>query len=156
MLIQELSDTLKKVEKEVGIETVLLKEKEVSSFCELIGDANPLYFSDESAKDAGFESKIIPPGYVMNLTNRVIQKIFIKIGPLFISKIKGLIHASSDVRFFKIMMLNKKYKIVIETENATEKSGAKGQYYSIVFKSSVLDENNELCAVDFHNFFFKL
>ncbi len=156
MLIQELSDTLKKVEKEVGIETVLLKEKEVYSFCELIGDANPLYFNDESAKKAGFDGKIIPPGYIMNLTNRVIQKIFIKIGPLFISKIRGLIHASSDVQYFKIMALNKKYKVVIETENPNEKTGAKGTYYSIIFKSSVFDENDELCAVDYHNFFFKL
>ncbi|TFF96224.1 MAG: hypothetical protein EU544_01095 [Promethearchaeota archaeon] len=144
MLAEELHSTLKKVEKKQGTEIVRLKDKEVRKFCELI-------------HDTGYDGKFIPPGYIMNLTNRVIQKIFLEIGPLFISKIRGLIHVNSKVEFHEVMPLDKEYKISIETSKPLKKEGKKGTYYSIIFTTKVWDTNgSKLFAVDHHDFFFKL
>lgn len=144
LLAEELHETLKQVEKDVGAETVLLKDKEVRTFCQLINDDN-------------YDGKHVPPGYVMNLTNRVIQKIFIQIGPLFISKIKGLIHVSSKVEFFNLLLLEKTYLVVINTSQPVKKVGKNGTYYSIIFTTRVMDDAKEKTfAIDEHEFFFKL
>ena len=148
-MAEELHHALKKVEEEIGFEEIAPIEKEIQKFCEIIDDNNPAYFTEG----------IFPPGYVMNLTNRVIQKVFIKIGPLFMgknSKIKGLIHVGSVVEFLKPMPLNKKYKIKIETSEPKEKTGKKGTYYAVVFKTIIVDENDAIYALDYHDFFFKL
>jgi len=145
-LSDELHETLKNVEKKVGIEEVQPDRKEIEKFCDIIGDTNPIYV----------EKGIFPPGYIMNLTNRVIQKIFIEIGPLFISKIRGLIHVGSKVEFLKPMPLDISYTIKIETSKPKEKTGKKGTYYSSIFKTTIFDKDNDVHAIDHHEFFFKL
>ena len=69
-LSEELHEKLKIVEKEIGIREIEPFEEEIKEFCDIIDDNNPLYF----------KKSIFPPGYIMNLTNRVIQEVFIKIG----------------------------------------------------------------------------
>jgi len=142
----ELNEALKKAETKIGIEDIEPIEAEIKTFCEIIDDINPIYL----------KQKVFPPGYIMNLTNRVIQKVFIEIGPLFISRIRGLIHVGSEVDFFRPMPLKKKYKIKIETSIPVEKKGKMGNYYSVIFKTLIFDEDENLYAVDHHNFFFKL
>ncbi|MHA1147250.1 MAG: hypothetical protein ACTSR8_03300 [Promethearchaeota archaeon] len=144
MVAEELHQTLKKVEKEVGLDPIRINRKEILKFNELI--------DDKMSFDA-----VIPPGYVMNVTNRVIQQIFIKIGPLFISKIRGLIHVNSEVEFYKPMLVESHYRIKIETTKPIEKTGKMGTYYSVIFNTFIFDENYEaLYALDKHEFFFKL
>ena len=144
MLVEELHQSLKKVEKEVGSEPIKIERRDILKFNELIDDKTP--FGD-----------LIPPGYIMNMTNQVITQIFIKIGPLFISKIRGLIHVNSEVEFFKPMAIKNKYKITIETTQPIEKTGKMGNYYSVVFNTSVFDEQDkELYALDKHEFFLKI
>ena len=144
MVAEELHQTLKKVEKEVGLEPVKIDRKEIIKFNELI--------DDKTSFDI-----LIPPGYVMNVTNRVIQQVFIKIGPLFISKIRGLIHVNSEVEFYKPMPIENKYRIKIETTVPIEKTGKMGTYYSVIFNTSIFDEKGEdRYALDKHEFFFKL
>jgi len=145
-LANALYKELKKAEKEVGIKEIEPIKEEIKKFCDIIDDSNPIYF----------EKSIFPPGYIMNLTNRVIQDVFIKIGPAFISKIKGVIHISSEVKLLKVMSLDQIYKISIETSRPIEKTGKKGNYYSVIFKTSILDDNDNICAIDNHEFFFKL
>ena len=145
-LAKELHMELKKAEQEIGIREVDPIEEEIKKFCEIIEDNNSIYFI----------KMIFPPGYIMNLTNRVIQEVFIKIGPFFISKIKGVIHVGSEVNILKVMSMKQNYKIKIETSEPVEKMGKKGKYYSIIFKTSILDKNNDVCVIDNHDFFFKL
>ena len=54
------------------------------------------------------------------------------------------------------MLLNKKYKVKIDLTEPVKKTGKKGTYYSVVFKTSVLDENDTIYAIDNHEFFIKL
>lgn len=145
-VVKELDEALKNATAEIGLDEIEPLEKELLKFCELIDDNNPAYFKGD----------VFPPGYLMNLTNRVIQKVFIKIGPLFISKIRGLIHVNSDVEFLKPMSMNEKYKVQIETTEPIEKKGKMGTYFDVIFKTKILDRRDELCAVDNHDFFFKL
>ena len=145
-LAKELQVKLKEVEKEIGTKEIAPIKEEIRKFCEIIDDNNPIYF----------EKSIFPPGYIMNLTNRVIQDVFIKIGPAFISKIRGVIHISSEVKLMEVMSLDQKYKISIETSTPIEKTGKKGNYYSVIFKTSIMNENDNVCAIDNHEFFFKL
>ncbi|MFX1274078.1 MAG: hypothetical protein ACFFBP_20415 [Promethearchaeota archaeon] len=145
-MAKEIHFELRKVEKEIGISEIEPIEEEIKKFCEIIDDNNPVYF----------DRSIFPPGYIMNLTNRVIQEVFIKIGPKFISEIRGVIHVSSEVKFFKVMKMNQNYIITIETSQPIEKEGKMGNYFSIVFKTSILNKENEICAIDNHEFFFKL
>lgn len=155
-LVKELHESLKKAENELGIVIVEPDLKEIGKFCEIINEDSSIYFNESNVGEIDSSSMVMPPGYVMNLTNRVIQKIFIKIGPMFISKIRGLIHVSSEVEFFKPLQMGNKYGISIETSKPIEKVGKKGTYYSVIFKTTIKDENSELCALDDHNFFFKL
>ena len=145
-VVKELDEALKNATDEIGWDEIEPIEKELIKFCELIDDNNPAYFKGD----------VFPPGYLINLTNRVIQKVFIKIGPMFISKIRGLIHVNSEVEFLKPMTMNQKYKVRIETTEPVEKTGKMGVYYEVIFKTSILNEKEELCAVDNHDFFFKL
>jgi hypothetical protein len=145
-LANDLHETLKNVENDVGTEKIQPDRKEIEKFCSIIGDSNTLYF----------EKGLFPPGYIMNLTNRVIQKFFIEIGPMFISKIRGLIHVGSKVEFRKPMSFDKSYVIKVETSEPVEKKGKQGTYYSIIFKTVITDEDDEIHAVDLHDFFFKL
>ncbi len=145
-VVKELDDALKNATDEIGLAEIEPLEKELIKFCELIDDNNPEYFKGD----------VFPPGYLMNLTNRVIQKVFIKIGPLFVSKVRGLIHVNSDVEFLKPMSMNEKYKVKIETTEPVEKKGKMGVYYDVIFKTKIFNEKDELCAVDNHDFFFKL
>ena len=144
-ILKELNDALKNATNEIGLDEIKPVKKELIKFCELIDDNNPDYFKGD----------IFPPGYVMNLTNRVIQKVFLKIVPMFINKIKGLIHVNSEVEFLRPMSMNKKYKVKIETTEPVKKTGKKGVYYEVIFKTSIFDDE-DLCATDDHNFFFKL
>ena len=145
-IVKELDMALKKATNEIGLDVIEPIEKELIKFCELIEDNKDYYLKED----------IFPPGYLMNLTNRVIQKVFIKIGPMFISKIRGLIHVNSEVEFLKPMLMNEKYKVRINTTEPIEKKGKMGTYYEVIFKTSILNYKTELCAVDNHNFFFKL
>jgi len=145
-LADDLYDELKRVEREIGIKEIEPIKEEIKKFCEIIDDKNPIYF----------EKSIFPPGYIMNLTNRVIQEVFIKIGPHFFSKIKGVIHISSKVKLVKVMSLDQNYKVTIQTSTPIEKTGKKGKYYSIIFKTLIMDKKDDICAIDNHEFFFKL
>ena len=97
------------------------------------------------------------PEFKLSVTSQVITQVFIKIGPLFISKIRGLIHVNSEVQFFKPMALKNKYKITIDTTPPIEKIGKMGTYFSVIFNTSVFDEQGEdLYALDKHEFFLKV
>ena len=142
--MQELYQVFQKAEKEAGAEIVEINAEEIVKFNNIIGDDQPIY-------------DIIPPGYIMNITNRVIQRLFFKIIPLIVSEIKGFIHASSDVEFNKPIPLKNRYRIKIETQAPAEKKGITGNYYSFIFNTSILDETGEeIHAIDNHEFFFKL
>jgi len=144
-ILKKLNDTLKKTVIEIGLEEVETDEKELKIFCDIIDDNYLKYLN----------SNTFPPGYIMNLTNSVIRKVFIKLGPIIMSKIQALIHVSSEVKYLKPMSMNEKYKIKIETSEPIEKKGKTGTYYSVIFKTLIFDDK-DLCATDDHNFFFKL
>ena len=147
--IKELHNRLKKNIKEIGSTIIDPKEREIVKFSELINDNN-LVFSDDSAK-------IIPLSYMMSLTNPVVQQILTHGGPeLFSGLIKAFIHVGSEVEYIKPMLMNKKYKLRTELSEPVEKSGEKGSYCSISFIFSVLDENNDIHAIDNHICFYKL
>lgn len=156
-LLNDLKNALHEAEGKVGTEIVTPKPKKIMKFCQLVGDTNPLYYSDNLESFSQDQKHIIPPGYLMNLTNQVIQKIFLEIGPLFISNIKGLIHVKSEVEFLHPIYIGHPYKIVIKTHNPIEKKGERGKYYSIIFETRVIEpETMDICAIDYHDFFFKL
>lgn len=144
MRMQELYQAFKNVEKEVGTEIVEINAEEIVKFNRIVGDDKSIY-------------EFIPPEYIMNFTNRVIQKLFLKIIPSIIHEIRGFIHVSSEVEFIKPMPLKNRYTIKIETQAPAEKKGKTGSYYSFIFNTSILDETyEEVHAIDKHEFFFKL
>ncbi|MBD3229399.1 MAG: hypothetical protein GF329_14535 [Candidatus Lokiarchaeota archaeon] len=148
---------LDEIIKDIGIRELIINEKEIIKFCELINDNNEIYYNNSEAKKSGFEGKLVPPGYIMNLTNPYIQKIFIKGGAEFFpGLIKGVIHVGSKIKYFKPMIMDKKFKIKIENSEPVEKSGEKGSYYSVIIKLSILDQEDTVYAIDNHEFFFKL
>ncbi|MFX0186908.1 MAG: hypothetical protein ACFE8A_04130 [Candidatus Hodarchaeota archaeon] len=155
--IEELNMRLKKNMEDIGITEIDQDEMEIVKYCELIEDNNLIFRDDSTAIKAGFESKIIHPGYLMSLTNPLVQQILTKSGPdLFSNLVKAFIHVGSEVEFFMPLLMNKKYTIKVELSEPIEKKGKKGVYCSITFKFSVLDENNNIYAIDNHICFFRL
>lgn len=145
-LANEIHLELKKAEEEIGTIEINPIGEEIRKFCQIIDDENPIYLQEG----------IFPPGYIMNLNNRVIQEVFIRILPLFASRIRGIIHAGSEVEFIREMSLKNMYRIRIETSVPVKKNGKMGEYYTIMFKTIMSDEMDEVCAIDHHNFFFRL
>jgi hypothetical protein len=156
--LEKFNERINEILEELGISEVYIDEKEIKKFCDLIQDDNLLYHSKLAAQERGYGDKLVPPGYMMNLTNPVTQEIFIKGGPdFFPGLIKGVIHVGSVVSYYKPMLVNNKYYIKIEITNPVIlKRGSKGDYYSIIFGLSILDEDESVYAVDNHEFFFKL
>ena len=156
--LEKFNERINEILIEIGTSEVYIGEKVIKKFCDLIGDDNLLYHSELAAQENGYKGKLIPPGYMMNLTYPIIQEIFIIGGPdFFPGLIKGIIHVGSVVSFYKPIPLNNKYYIKIEITNPVIlKRGKRGDYYSIIFGVSVLDEHKSVCAVDNHEFFFKL
>jgi len=145
-IAKELYEILKKAEKEIGIKEVQPDEKEIKTFSKLIDDENPLYF----------DKYVFPPGYIMNLSNRVLAPIILRTHPLLQSKLSGYIHVKSEVEFFKPMPMKKTYKIEIVSSEPVEKRGKKGKYLSVIFKTTIRDKEKEIFAIDNHHFFFRL
>ncbi|MHA1285693.1 MAG: FAS1-like dehydratase domain-containing protein [Promethearchaeota archaeon] len=147
---------LTKINKEFRQKKVNINEGEIQTFCEIIDDRNPLYFNNSVASQLGLEGKIIPPGYLMSLTNKFIQDIFIKFGPLLFNKIKGVVHVCSEVEYLKPLLIGEKYLIKIEFDKPVKKVGRKGTSFNVNFKTSIIDFNGVVHAVDNHYFFFKI
>ncbi len=155
--MEELHRRLNKNIEEIGITEINPDENEIIKYCELIEENNLIFKDDSAAKNVGFEGKIIHPGYMMSLTIPIVQQILTKGGPeLFKGLIKAFIHVGSEVEYIKPMVINKMYKIKTELSEPVEKSGKKGSYCSISFIFSVLDENNEIHAIDNHICFYRL
>jgi len=156
-LVDKFKTRIKEVIGEMGTQEIDIDEREINKFCELIDDNNSIYLDDAVAIKTGYKGRLIPPGYFMSITNRAISQFFIIIGPEFYQKFAtGVIHTSSEVEFYSPMLLNKKYKVKIDLTEPVKKTGKKGTYYSIVFKTSILDENDTIYAIDNHEFFIKL
>jgi len=156
-LVEKFKIRIKEVIQEMGTQEFSIDESEITKFCELINDNNLIYLDEAAAIKAGYKGRLIPPGYFMSITNRAISQFFIIIGPEFYQKFAtGVIHTSSEVKFYSPMLLNKKYKVKIVLTEPVKKTGKKGTYYSVVFKTSILDENDTIYAIDNHEFFIKL
>ena len=147
---------LTQINKEFRQKKVNINEGEIQTFCEIIDDRNPLYFNNSVASQLGLEGKIIPPGYLMSLTNKFIQDIFIKFGPLLFDKIKGVVHVFSEVEYLRPLLIGKKYLIKIKFDRPVKKVGRKGTSFNVNFKTSIIDFNGIVHAVDNHYFFFKI
>lgn len=156
-LVKKFKTRIKEVVREMGTQEIDIDEREINKFCELIDDNNSIYLDDAVAIKTGYKGRLIPPGYFMSITNRAISQFFIIIGPEFYQKFAtGVIHTSSEVEFYCPMLLNKKYKVKIDLTEPVKKTGKKGTYYSVVFKTFILDENDTIYAIDNHEFFIKL
>jgi len=153
---ENLFRILQKIENEIGEKEVKSSESEIQAFCEIIDDRNLLYFNDSIASELGLEGKIIPLGYLMSLTNKFIQDIFIKFGPLLFDKIKGVVHVFSEVEYLRPLLIGKKYLIKIKFDRPVKKVGRKGTSFNVNFKTSIIDINGIVHAVDNHYFFFKI
>ncbi|MFX1394155.1 MAG: MaoC family dehydratase [Promethearchaeota archaeon] len=154
--VEELHNLLKNKVEKFRISEIKPDETEIMKFCDLIGENNSIFLDDSPAIKAGFEGKLVHPGYLMSLTNPIVQLILIKEGAdLFSNLAKAFIHVGSEVEFFKPLLMNKKYKIKVDLSEPIEKKGKKGVYCSIIFKFSVLDENNDIYAIDNHICFFR-
>jgi len=155
--IEELHRRLNENIEEIGITEIKIDENEIIKYCELIKENNLIFKDDKVAINAGFEGKIIHPSYITSLTNPIVQQIIIKGGPeLYSSLIKAYIHVGSEVEYKKPMVMNKKYKIKTELSESVEKTGKKGSFCSNSFTFSVMDENNDVYAIENHISFYKL
>jgi len=154
--VEEFYDLLKKKVEKLRISEIKPNETEIMKFCNLIGENNLIFIDKSAAIKAGFESKLVHPGYLLSLTNPIVQLILIKEGAeLFLNLAKAFIHVGSEVEFYKPLLMDKKYKIKVDLSEPIEKKGKKGVYCSIIFKFLVLDENNDIYAIDNHICFFR-
>lgn len=145
----KVNKRLAELAEEIGTMDLDLKERDVDKFCSIIGDNIDLY-NDELL------GRLIPPSYIMNITNIVFQAFFIKFGPDLFKYLSAVIHVGSDVEIFRLMPVNKKYGVKFEYNDPTDISGKRGTYISVVFVLSILDSQNSVYAIDNHEFFLKV
>ena len=142
----ELYQTLKDAEMEVGTKEIAPDKEELNAFCRIIND-NIIQYLEEN---------IFPPGYIMNLSNKVLSKVITKTHPLLQTSLSGYIHVESDVEFMNPMSMDKNYIIKVESSTPIEKEGNKASYYSVIFRITISDTESKVYVIDNHHFFFRL
>ncbi|WXG39310.1 MAG: MaoC family dehydratase N-terminal domain-containing protein [Candidatus Freyarchaeum deiterrae] len=142
-----------------GIEPMRVKpdSSTIKQYCEMVGDNNPVYFDDDSARREGYPGAIVPQSYLMTLFVPIVNEVFIKgAEKLFTGLIRGVIHSGSEVVYDKPLMVGETYVMHLESVSLNKKSGDTGDYYVWTFRAVVSSEDGEEQAYDKHTFFLKI
>jgi acyl dehydratase len=129
----------------------------IKQYCETIGESNPVYFDDRSARKAGYPRAIVPQSYLMTLFVPIVNEVFMKgAEKLFTGLIRGVIHSGSEVTYSKPLLLGKTYVMRLENVGLEKKSGSAGDHYVWTLRAVVSSEDGEELAYDKHTFFLRI
>lgn len=129
----------------------------IKQYCETVGESNPAYFDDESARRAGYPGAIVPQSYLMTLFVPIVNEVFMKgAEKLFTGLIKGVIHSGSEVTYNKLLLVGETYVMHLESLSLDKKSGSTGDHYVWTFRAVVSGEDGEELACDKHTFFLRI
>lgn len=137
---------LEEIVREIGPLEVAVDRGEIETYCELTGHDFSMYI----------EANRAPQGYFMTLTAPLFSRFFTTAGARLIPKIvKGVIHTSSKVEYFRPFEIGRRYLAKVEMGAVVEKSGNSGDYFAADIEFVVSDEKGQKVALDIHQFFLR-
>jgi hypothetical protein len=155
----ELDDLRKAIDKSISrmaTQEIIVPPERIKSFCEIIGETNPVYFERKEARRAGFERIPLPESYLLTLITPLSHELFTTgIGHLFGSVIRGIVHTSSEIEFYAPLYCDTPYGLKLECTGLVRKKGKMGEYLVGTFPHKVFDARNRLVAMDSHVFFLR-
>ena len=143
----EFGEKLGGVVDEMGVVELPLDLARLEEYCELTGH------DFAACKERGEA----PTGYLMTFMDPVISRMFYQLYVKHPKLIKGVIHTTSTLESLAPVRLDAgPFQETMEIASIEEKHGSKGDYFSVDFKVTLMDAQEEEVAIDVHKFFLKV
>lgn len=157
LTIPELKEKIKEGVSRIAPIRSQIRPKTLKKFCDIIEESNPIYFDPQAAQAAGYEKIPVPESYFLTFLAPISQQFFTTgVGRLLKTYIKGIIHSYSEIKFFKQLFCETMYTQTFEMSEITHKKGKMGEYIVATFPLKVVDDKENLVAIDTHVFFLRI
>jgi len=121
-------------------EPILITADRIATFCESVGEKNPLYVDPEAAKAGPYGGIIAPPAFVASF--RYADNVFDQL-PVFAG---GGLMAGIDLELHHPIRAGDHIKVVSEIKEAYEKTGRTGTMTFVVVRSELTNQDGDLIA----------
>jgi acyl dehydratase len=139
--------------KEVGRQTGIVYAKEAQRFAAAVGDLNPLYFDDETAKAHGYRGVIAPPMFlpqvlqgVSHLDSLREDGVPLQGGSDIPLRAERLMAGGEDYEFLSPLYPDDTITAETRIENIEEKSGRSGQFVLITRETLYTNQDGAVVA----------
>lgn len=128
--------------REFGVHTADIEKGRLRFFAKATGEANPVYFDEEAAKDAGHPTLPAPPTFLFSMDMEVPDPFeILKVMDIDLGKI---LHGTQEFMYHKPVYAGDTISFKSEVTDIFDKKG--GALEFIVKKTSATNQKNELVA----------
>jgi acyl dehydratase len=127
-------------------EPVAVTREMIRTFCEALGETNPLYTDDEAAKRGPWGGLVAPPSFAVTFRN---GRHFFQHVPRFG---RAGFDAGKDVEFVNPLRPGDKVTLSSHVKEIYEKTGRSGTMVFVVVRSTLKNQNDQVVAHIDHRF----
>ena len=127
-------------------EPVTVTAEQIATFCETLGEANPLFTDENAASKGPYGSLVAPPSFAVTFRN----------GRHFFSHVprfgKFGFDAGKDVEFVNPIRPGDQVRLTSHVKEIYEKTGRSGSMVFVVVRSTLKNQRDEVVAHVDHRF----
>jgi len=128
------------VGKETAVVTAEVTAAETIPFARALGDLNPLYVDEASARESSYGGLLAPPTFPVTLAaGNMDPDLFFELELNFAS----IVHGEQEFEYFRPLRVGEKVTIKGRVADITEKQGRSGPIDVVVLETSGFDEQGE-------------
>ncbi len=139
--------------KQVGLQTGIVYPKEAQRFAAAVGDLNPLYFDDETARAQGYRGVIAPPMFLPQILQGVTRLdavredgVPLEGGSDIPLRAERLMAGGEDYEFFAPIYPGDSITAQTHIQNIEEKSGRSGRFVLITRETQYTNQDGTVVA----------
>jgi acyl dehydratase len=139
--------------KQVGLQTGIVYPKEAQRFAAAVGDLNPLYFDDETARAQGYRGVIAPPMFLPQILQGVTQLdavredgVPLEGGSDIPLRAERLMAGGEDYEFLAPIYPGDSITAQTHIQNIEEKSGRSGRFVLITRETHYTNQDGSVVA----------
>ncbi len=139
--------------KQVGLQTGIVYPKEAQRFAASVGDLNPLYFDDETARAQGYRGVIAPPMFLPQILQGVTQLdavredgVSLEGGSDIPLRAERLMAGGEDYEFLAPIYPGDSITAQTHIQNIEEKSGRSGRFVLITRETQYTNQDGTVVA----------
>lgn len=139
--------------KQVGLQTGIVYPKEAQRFAAAVGDLNPLYFDDETARAQGYRGVIAPPMFLSQILQGVTRLdavredgVPLEGGSDIPLRAERLMAGGEDYEFLAPIYPGDSITAQTHIQNIEEKSGRSGRFVLITRETQYTNQDGTVVA----------